>query len=280
MPLSFYDVFPDTPHLTIVDVGAANIGADPTYQPLLVKGLANVVAFEPHQEACDLLNASNARGLRAFPYFVGDGLPGIFHQTNKIATASLLPPNLEVIERYQHLGDVMKVETTFPVQTTRIDDMPEVGDFDYLKIDVQGAEMQVLHGCQQKLLSCLVVEVEVSFVELYSGQPLFAEIDTFLRSQGFHFHRFGWVGSRCMKPAMVHGDPASSAFQWLWSDAIYVRDLLGKAIAPEHTLMKQAAIMNDIIGSFDYSVAILTELDKRNGGSRAQAFVQHLQNAA
>lgn len=57
-----------------------------------------------------------------------------------------------------------------------------------LKIDVQGAELQVLRGIAD-LGSIDVVYVEASFVELYEGQALFDEVRDHLTAHGFRFER-------------------------------------------------------------------------------------------
>jgi hypothetical protein len=54
-----------------------------------------------------------------------------------------------------------------------------------LKIDVQGFELEVLRGARDSLRKFRWIYVELSFVELYVGQPLAHEVIEFLRVQGF-----------------------------------------------------------------------------------------------
>jgi len=54
-----------------------------------------------------------------------------------------------------------------------------------LKLDVQGFELKVLQGARRFLSECLYVYVECSEVELYEGQALRQEVESFLNSQGF-----------------------------------------------------------------------------------------------
>jgi len=54
-----------------------------------------------------------------------------------------------------------------------------------LKIDVQGAEYDVLQGAREKLPAFEAVYVEASFVELYKGQRLIGEVAALLSEVGF-----------------------------------------------------------------------------------------------
>jgi FkbM family methyltransferase len=54
-----------------------------------------------------------------------------------------------------------------------------------LKIDVQGGELDVLAGAETTLLSVDEALVECSFVELYRGQALAAEVVSHMRDRGF-----------------------------------------------------------------------------------------------
>jgi FkbM family methyltransferase len=54
-----------------------------------------------------------------------------------------------------------------------------------LKIDVQGYELPVLQGCDTLLPSFSHVYVECSFVELYSGQALAADVIAYLHERNF-----------------------------------------------------------------------------------------------
>jgi hypothetical protein len=54
-----------------------------------------------------------------------------------------------------------------------------------LKIDTQGFELAVLRGAERSLEHCPLVELELSWVELYSGQPLFDEVHAWMKDHGY-----------------------------------------------------------------------------------------------
>ena len=83
---------------------------------------------------------------------------------------------------------------------------------DVLKLDVQGAELDILRGAPVTLAHVLAVECEVEFRPIYVGQPLFADVDTFMRGQGFELlglRRDYWrrqVNRHAAGGTLVHGD--------------------------------------------------------------------------
>jgi FkbM family methyltransferase len=55
----------------------------------------------------------------------------------------------------------------------------------YLKIDVQGCELDVLRGGETVVAQCVLVELELSLTPLYEGGPLFHEALDWLRARDF-----------------------------------------------------------------------------------------------
>lgn len=57
---------------------------------------------------------------------------------------------------------------------------------DYLSIDTQGTELEILQGGLEALTeNVLAVFVEVGFAPTYEGQPMFSALEAFLRERGF-----------------------------------------------------------------------------------------------
>ena len=54
-----------------------------------------------------------------------------------------------------------------------------------LKIDVQGAEVDVLEGAGNVLSACDVVILEVSFMEFLAGIPQFYDVVSYMKNKGF-----------------------------------------------------------------------------------------------
>ncbi len=265
----------ERPLITIVDIGAVQIGAHTqNYERLVAAGLARVVGFEPDVQGCARLNERFGKPHAFHPYFIGDGSPATFYQTNWGPTGSLFKPNRPLVEVFQNLHEVMTLQQEHPVETKRLDDIADLGDVDFVKIDVQGGELGVFRGAERVLANAVLVETEVEFVELYEGQPLFADIDRCLRGSGYQFHTFTGWGARCFKPLVVNENASMGIRQLLWSDAIYVKNWLKFDIVPTHKLKKLAVILHEVVESPDLCHFTLSQIDARESTSFAARYLE------
>jgi FkbM family methyltransferase len=272
---SLLELFPEEFQINILDVGAA-LNERPPYQSLVDAGRARIIGFEPNPQECETLNRKYGEPHRFFPYFVGDGCPAIFHETNWVLTGSLYAPNSPLLEKFQNLAELVRPVATHSVSTTRIDDIAEIDDVDFIKIDVQGSELVVFQNALRSLASALLIQTEVEFVELYQGQPMFADVDIFLRGNGFQFHTFNGFGSRAFKPLVINGDINAGFRQALWSDALYVRDWMHLEALDKLKLQKYAVLAHDLLKSFDLAHLVLVALDRKIGGSFAATYLTRL----
>ena len=266
-------VAPATP-IVVVDIGASLLD-NPPYATLLNSGCARLIAFEPNAEECRKLQERFPPPHRIFQHFVGDGQPATFHETNWFATGSLLRPNRELLEKFQHLHEVTTLVKEHSVATVALDDIAEIGDIDYIKIDVQGGELAVFKGAGKALGQAVLIHTEVEFVELYESQPLFADVDVFLRGRGFDFVRFTGFGSRALKPVVINRD-VNAGNQQLWADAIYMRKWVRPEAIASAKLIKLAILAHDVYGFVDFTQFLLTELDKRTNSALAPAYMSRL----
>ena len=130
-----------------------------------------------------------------------------FHVTTREDSSSLFRP----AKPQQEFG--IRVKDTIIVQTDRLDSQlkaEEVLRPSLLKIDVQGGELEVLKGLGDLQSVVDYVYLEVSFMELYENQPLFEELNEFMRLTGYRL--------RGIANASV-----DSAFGPTQADALYCR---------------------------------------------------------
>lgn len=268
--------------IKIIDVGAMIIGdRPPDYYALLKPGVSEVVGFEPDEKECQKLNQSHSDNCSFLPYIIGDGSERTFNLCNYNMTSSLYEPNTNLMEKFQSLSELVQVVKRSTVSTKRLDDLDEVQNADYLKIDVQGAEVDVFNGAENLLADIMIIHTEVEFVPLYIDQPLFAEVDQLLRKHGFLFHKFKHNGmqGRTFKPLIINNNIAASASQVLWSDVIYVKNFLHYDQTLPEKLLKSAFILHDVYGSYDLVHYTLSEYDKHTSAKYAERYLQFLLHA-
>lgn len=279
--MSATSVWPALPRVKIIDVGAMWLGADTeTYSRLLRALPCEVIGFEPIEKECRKLQAMNRAGHTYLPYFVGDGSVGTFHETAAPYCSSLLEPNMPMVEAFQSLAEYQSVVATREAATTRLDDIPETQGADFIKLDVQGGELMVLSGAKDRLRTALVVQTEVEFLPLYKDQPLYGDIDQFLREQGFLLHKFesgaGRVFAAMQAPPGMEPVPS----QFLWADAIFVRDFLTFETMEADALYKLALILHENHASFDLAARALETYDRKTGAALRSAYLAFLASGA
>jgi FkbM family methyltransferase len=106
-----------------------------------------------------------------------------FNIVNNLVSSSVLKPS--ALNRKIH-GEKMDVCRVVEVKQIRLEDvMKDDQEIDLLKLDLQGYELEALKGCGRLLEHIKIITVEIEFASLYEDQPLFGDIDVFLRSNGF-----------------------------------------------------------------------------------------------
>ncbi len=263
-------------HVDVVDIGANPIGREAPYKQLLDRGIARVVGFEPDPDALEELNEKSGRNETYLPYAVFDGSTHQFRVCHAPGMSSLLEPNHDLLQYFHGFSNWGAVRERREVKTVRLDDVKEIKGIDYLKIDIQGAELEVFRNGVKRLSNCLVVHTEVEFLPMYQNQPLFSEVELFLRGHGFLFHRFAPLVSRMIRPMRPKGNIYGGLSQMFWADAIFVRDFTKLAALDSVQLTKMALILHDIYGSYDLALRCLMACDSKMGTQLAGKYVAAL----
>jgi len=235
-----------------------------------------VLAFEADQEACAQMNVLSNRfaaDIKTFPYALSDkpGTQPLYITRNKMCS-SLYKPNEKILQRYADL-DVAYLEKTCPTEVTSMDcfmEQENIPYIDFIKIDVQGAELDVFRGASKAMPQLLGLCTEVEFVELYQGQALFAEVDAELRKHGLQFHHFSESAHSPICGTTFHGKAQS-----LWADAIYFPCLeLIDNMAAEQLL--KISVLASLYEAYDMSQYALKRFDEKTGAHYSDDFVRRL----
>jgi len=180
--------------------------------------------FEPDPKEFARLTEISPQGFTYFPVAVG-GLnqEATLYVTRNPACSSLVAPDFKFLRPYL-MAPHFDLAQQLNIDVVSLDHyLPAAGvqHIDFLDLDTQGSELEILQGAQTLLSSgTAVVKCEVEFAALYRDQPLFGDVDRFLRENGFLL--FDLSRSRCRR----RGFPshALTRGQLLWSDALYLRD--------------------------------------------------------
>ena len=159
------------------------------------------------------------------------------------------------------------------IQTWRLDDLDEVNDIDFLKIDIQGGELAVFVHGREKLKNAVVIQMELQFVNLYEGQPSFGQVDQELRAQGFIPHAFAALKKWPISPLQFGGDPTRPLNQLLEADLVYVRDFVHSDGMSDDQLKHLCLIAHACYGSFDLAGHCVALLEQRK--AMAAGALQH-----
>ena len=241
--------------ITVADIGARWGAADAWFR---LKPLARLIGFEADPIECARLNSHADSALeKHFPLALGrtDG-PGTLYVTVNPGCSSLYPPSQLSIDCHPGLRDFTTLKERVAIELTRLDTWSRRESeprLDFLKLDAQGAELDILTGAGDLLDNCVGVEAEVAFFAMYDGQPLFADVDQFLRSRGFTFWRFDSLAHYSDQPGeafratgSAHYDSVTSHWsvgsgRLVWANAIYFRER--RTLSDRRSLLILAAFL-------------------------------------
>jgi FkbM family methyltransferase len=245
--------------IVLVDAGARG-GLKPNWRA--AERHLSVIGFEPDPNEYARLAA-----VKGGPTYFGVALhhtkaPIRFHITRDRGLSSMFEPNRAFLVSFPDAAR-FDIVSTQDIEADALDTLlPSRGiaGVDFIKADTQGSELFVLQGAAKTLESSVVgVEVEAEFAPIYKDQPLFSDVDAFLRARGFllfDLRPVYWKREAGRNVGGPHG-------QIVWTDALYLRSLpaLDAALAPRDAAAKQATVLHLIsiavlYGYVDYALEV------------------------
>jgi len=197
----------------VIQVGA-NRGQE--LQDYIDLGLRDMILFEPLEEE----DGHIKNKVNKIPSIYYDSIDIVrkacgnfngkskLHESNNIGmSSSLLKPKIH-LQQYPGVKFIKEIE----VDVVRLDDyVKDKEKYDFLGIDVQGYELEVLKGSTNLLENHIkIVQAEVNSVELYEGGVLIDDLEKFLEPFGF-------------KRVFCTRDVDFMKENSRWADAVYVK---------------------------------------------------------
>lgn len=254
--------------MRICDVGA-NPLSEPPYQGLLADRLCEVYGFEPNPEALKELQDAGSDLETYYPDAVGDPGERTLHLHPRSGFTSLYPMDraslAQIGKTFWIRADRMR---EMPLRTVALDEIDGFPQIDALKMDLQGAEIEVLRGGRRVLGAALAIVTEVRFHRIYRGEAMFGDLDVALRAAGFRLHKFLFTKSVMMPHG--HEDKVvrkRMTSQLLDGDAVYLRD--GDIAGWDDDALIHLAFLADTV--FDSPDLVLGCIDLLAGRGKADA---------
>jgi len=253
---------------TILEIGALPVSDTPEPFHSLLEAFpgSRIVAFELDPRLCESMNKHLPPAIRYYAAALGrtEETRPLYLTVMPMCT-SLYRPNEALLSLYNSLDDSMlkSIGSVDTISLDRFTDEHGVADVDFVKIDVQGAELDIFEGGTRTIGDVVAIVSEVEFVPLYVDQPLFGDVCGFLAQQGLMFHKFTGVGGRALRPTVLNKDP-TYAVQMLWADALYIRDIQKLDTSSPSKLLK-LSMLAQIYGSPDLTLHCLKLYDEQRG---------------
>jgi len=254
-------------NLSIIEIGALQIDSkkEPFYELLEYFPSSRIYGFEIEKEVCDKMNLESLKQITYYPYALGKtNEKRKLYITQHPMCSSLYKPNEDLNKLYNNL-EVTKLIKESEIETISLDffaEKYEVIDIDFIKIDVQGSELDIFQGATKSLQNVLQIVCEVEFIPLYENQPLFGDVCNLLKKNDLIFNKFLGLAGRSLKPIMLNNNP-NLASQHMWSDAIFIKDIQKLENTSNEKLIK-LSLLACVYNSYDLSYYILSYYDKKN----------------
>ena len=263
--MNIFNLFEFNEKLQIIDVGAAAINETPIYKNLFDLDLVHLYLFDgDERQMSKIRDTFGSQNVELFNNFLFDGKNhNIYICGSNSGMTSLYKPKKDALEFFNNFSKFGSVNSIEKIKTFRLDDIAKLNKIDFMKMDVQGAELEIIKNGKNILNECLAIQLEMSFFPLYEDQPSFGDVDIYLRSIGYIPHRFLDVKCWSISPTIFNGNFRTPGNQLLESDIVYIKDPLSKASLSDSQIKKLAILSHFCFKSIDLCVHLLIEMEAR-----------------
>jgi FkbM family methyltransferase len=261
----FREVYQQHP-LVLVDVGARG-GLKRNWHA--ARQHLHVLGFEPDKREYDRLTSTPTTDPATTWFDVALSNrtgPIRLHIARDRGLTSIFEPDRAFLNTFPQ-ADRFDTADVQQVDADRLDALVEprgVTDVDFLKVDTQGSELLVLEGAAQTLDRWAIgVEVEVEFTPIYREQPVFADVDRWLRTLGFMLFDL----RPCYWKRAAGSSIGGPRGQIIWADALYLKSVpsLRSTLDRLEPATRKAKLLKTLsitvlYGYFDYALEVLNAL--------------------
>ena len=256
--------------INFLDVGARGDISEPW--SLFAPNAIKIIGFEPDAVECARLSATHP-DRKYYPRALwGDHTTRPFYLCEWASTSSMYPPAEENNHHYRTTHWTGRVPVrTLQVNCVTLDSVLSREDApDFIKIDTQGAELEILKGASQSLrLGAPLVLAETWCAEVYKGMPLTHDVMAFMYELGYQVFDLNVAAAwQHTNSLLTHVECKGKTIGY---DLLFVKRLEFLNFEEEGDLLKFAAVC-ELFGFRDYAMAVL-ETSKFESQLKAQALL-------
>lgn len=209
IPTVFRDFIECVPRKGVLHIGAHECEELGLYYSIGLRD-DRILWIEALPEIVDKMKASNS-AVNIIQAVISDvdNSQVNFMVTNNVQSSSIF--NLKThLQEHPHVFEKERRKMTTVTLNTLFDRFGLPYDtYDFMNLDIQGAELKALQGATKILPHVRAIYCEVNEKELYEGCALLPELDAFLGTHNF---------KRVATSLTPHG----------WGDALYIKDITEK----------------------------------------------------
>jgi FkbM family methyltransferase len=268
-------------------VGGRGFGVALNSPPRFSRDIVNVLYEADDKCALKMIAQNTNENFHVLPYCLGlEDRAGKLYITNNPYASSNLKPNPEYDTYYCEVrlageidgismqdarydavyGNENKVVEVRNVMVHALDTLVRDGKVpgnlmpDFLSLDTQGSELDILRGAEATLHDhCIALATEVEFHPMYEGQALFSGIFDFALSRGFYFVGFTYLQE--ISPKRMPIGARAKGFL-AFGDALFLRRIdslrsMADSSDEQHLMLLKLAFIALNFGYLEYALLVL-----------------------
>ena len=258
----------ETP-IQICDIGASPKDKTKFLEELFMSTNSTLIGFEPNNNEFEKLEKDNPRK-KYYNFGIGDGKEKILNICKAVGMSSFLEPDFDYLNNFHGFDKWSQIVSKVEVKTKKLSDISD--KIDFLKIDVQGYESEIINHGKDKIKDCLVIQLETSPTPLYKNEKTLSATILELEKLGFTLHMFNNLNTRSFKPTIVNNNPFTGINHLFQVDCVLIKNLKTIDNYKIESLKKLILILFYSFKSYDLVDYLIRLLDKKDNQKNIDKF--------